>query len=164
MKRCVVRGHESETIQPFKVDFLVRSHREEEKKALVFSYIFYSFLWLRDCVSMPILSVEYLSGICFENVSTLFGRWRVRCSVRPKAQVLLEEEETRRTTYSLDYIDKCVDISSWPTGIHQRSDRGSIIHTGRARRFRELWNTKCQTEFLSFFYQLSRLVSYSYIF
>lgn len=74
MKRCVVRGHESETIQPFKVDFLVRSHREEEKKALVFYYIFYSFLWLRDCVRMPILSVEYLSGICFENVSTLFGR------------------------------------------------------------------------------------------
>ena len=108
MKRCVVRGHESETIQPFKVDFLVRSHREEEKKALVFSYIFYSFLWLRDCVSMPILSVEYLSGICFENVSTLFGCWRVRCSVRPKAQVLLEEEEeTRRTTYSLDYWQMC---------------------------------------------------------
>jgi hypothetical protein len=70
MKRCVVRGHESETIQPFKVDFLVRSHREEEKGAR-FSSIFYSFLY--DCVRMPILSVEYLSGICFENVSTLFG-------------------------------------------------------------------------------------------
>jgi hypothetical protein len=102
---------------------------------------------------MPILSVEYLSGICFENVSTLFGCWRVRCSVRPKAQVLLEEEEeTRRTTYSLDYWQMCRHflLTNW----HSSTLRPKgLIHTSRSLPGVP-WtlNTKCQTEFSSFFF------------